>query len=229
MALPYRLIHKDNLEMSAFHWLATLAFAPSLAQAHAAHPHEGLWQLHPWLLIPLSLATCLYGLGVLRLWTRRPSPLRMIAFAAALLCLFLALIWPLEALSGQSFAAHMLQHMLLLSVAAPLLVAARPLPVILAALPGRARRLLIRGFARHSSGIWSLITRPGIAFALHALVIWAWHAPPPSSGRCATTPSTSWSTCAFCSPLTCSGGACCTGAAAACSAMEPTPCGFCRP
>lgn len=177
MALPYRLIHKDNLEMSAFHWLATLAFAPSLAQAHAGHHHEGLWQLDPWVLIPLSLGTCLYGLGLLRLWKRRPSPLRMIAFAAALLCLFLALIWPLEALSGQSFAAHMLQHMLLLSVAAPLLVAARPLPVILAALPGRARRLLIRGFARHSFGVWSLITRPGIAFALHALIIWAWHAP----------------------------------------------------
>jgi len=85
-------------------------------------------------------------------------------FAGALLALFFALIWPLEALAGTSFAAHMAQHMLLIGVAAPLLAASRP---VLPFLKGRgwlARPVL--AFAR-----------PRHAFLLHGAAIWLGHAP----------------------------------------------------
>src|SRR5690606_36194278 len=164
-----------------FYLAVILTVAPSAARAHTAPPSTSLWNFDPAVILPLSVVAGLYCLGLLKLGRARPRSLpsswRIITFASALLCLFLALISPLEALSSRSFAAHMLQHMLLLSVAAPLLVAARPLPVFLAALPQGVRRTLIRGFRQRCLVLWPFIARPGVAFALHALIIWAWHAP----------------------------------------------------
>ena len=83
-------------------------------------------------------------------------------FAGALLALFLALAWPLGELAHESFAAHMAQHMLLIGVAAPLLVLSR---FTVPALRGAS---WLGAVAR---------TPPATAFALHAVAIWAGHAP----------------------------------------------------
>lgn len=60
-----------------------------------------------------------------------------------------ALLSPLEALASLLLAAHMIQHQLHTMVAAPLLLLANPLPVVLWAVPRRLRhrleRLLTRG------------------------------------------------------------------------------------
>lgn len=91
-------------------------------------------------------------------------PRRRALFAAALCALFAALVWPLEALAGRSFAAHMLQHMLLIAVAAPLLVASRP------AMP------VLKG-AKTAGAVLRSLSRPPVAFLLHGVAIWAGHAP----------------------------------------------------
>ena len=148
---------------------------PSLALAHGTGSHASLWNLDPWVLVPLGTITTLYVIGLARI--RKRLPWRIAAFTGALVCLFLALIWPLEAWSSRSFAAHMLQHMLLLSLAAPLLVIARPLPVVLAALSKASRRALVLGFRSRYLGLWSFLARPAVAFSLHGMIIWAWHAP----------------------------------------------------
>lgn len=92
--------------------------------------------------------------------------------------LALALGPPLHRLSESRFTAHMIQHELLMTVAAPLLVAGFPLAAIARLLPRRMQRALGRaGWRRALARAWHVLTRPGIAFALHFAAIWAWHAP----------------------------------------------------
>lgn len=89
--------------------------------------------------------------------------------------LFLALIWPLETLGEASFAAHMTQHLVLIALAAPLFALAQPMPVLLAGLPAGFRRAnAVLGRVHTAS---RALTAPAVAFAVHGVLVWAWHAP----------------------------------------------------
>jgi putative membrane protein len=166
---------------------ATLAAGcalPLAAEAHGASVPDQWWVLDPWLWLPLIAFAILYlrGMSLLRAQARTNGrtlrvldPLAGCAFWAAIAALFLALIWPLEALSGVSFAAHMTQHMILIAVAAPLLVYAEPSLPLVRALPflgAVARGKIVKRALR-------IALMPRFAFALHAALIWFWHAPFP--------------------------------------------------
>jgi putative membrane protein len=167
--------------------LLLIAIVPFAAAAHA--PGEagarGWWSLDPWVLVPWLTIALGYACGLLRLWRRARlgrgvRAWQALCFIGGMSSLFLALIWPLEVLSAHSFAAHMTQHMLLMLLAAPLLVAGMPLPVLLFALPPRWRRQCGAAL-RHASPLrrlWRAVCHPPIAFLLHAIAVWAWHAPP---------------------------------------------------
>ncbi|HEY9024743.1 MAG TPA: cytochrome c oxidase assembly protein [Burkholderiaceae bacterium] len=136
-----------------------------------------------WLWICLATSLVLYALGLLALWRRAGTGhgiarWRAACFAAGWLALLLALASPLDSWSARLFSAHMLQHELLMVVAAPLLVLGRPLAVWTFALTPRMRRAC-GGALRAAAwrGTWRLITRPLTAWALHAVALWAWHAP----------------------------------------------------
>jgi cytochrome c oxidase assembly factor CtaG len=88
----------------------------------------------------------------------------------------LALVTPLHAAGERLFAAHMLEHELLMLVAAPLLVMSRPIGIALWAFPHGVRHMLAR--AGHGVGaIWRAITAPVTATLLQAASLWLWHAP----------------------------------------------------
>ena len=93
--------------------------------------------------------------------------------------LALALVSPLDALAHRHFAAHMVQHMLLVAVAAPSLLLADPFAGLLWALPARTRvragRLLVRGAPVRR--VWQTLTRAPVAWLAYALVLWGWHLP----------------------------------------------------
>jgi len=111
---------------------------------------------------------------------RRAFPTwRAAAFATGLATLLVALAPPVDVLVDRSFAAHMLQHVLLVAVAAPLLALGEPLVPFLWALPWERRRALGRWWrARGRLRVtWRAVTAPPIAWPLHVLVLWAWHAP----------------------------------------------------
>jgi cytochrome c oxidase assembly factor CtaG len=72
----------------------------------------------------------------------------------------------------------MLEHELLMLAAAPLLVLAEPLPVMLWAFPGAARRALGRwteGFGL--AAVARRLTEPVTATLVQAAALWLWHAP----------------------------------------------------
>jgi cytochrome c oxidase assembly factor CtaG len=85
---------------------------------------------------------------------------------------------PLHHLSETRFAMHMVQHELLMTVAAPFLVAGFPLAAAARRLPRRTQRALARARWRHGlERAWHALTHPGLAFTLHGAAIWGWHVP----------------------------------------------------
>lgn len=159
---------------------AALLLAPILAHAHASETAPGM---ETWVAVCLAVAAIAYVVGLRNLWGRagiaHGVSLRQAAtFAAGWIMLAVALGGPIEAWSGTSFAAHMMQHELLMLAAAPLLAASRPLGVFAWALPAHARRgLRALTSPRWMRASWQWLTAPLWATVLSIVVLWVWHAP----------------------------------------------------
>ena len=107
-------------------------------------------------------------------WARRA------AFATGIATLFAALISPFDALDDQLFSAHMVQHLVLLMVAPPLLILGRPTIAWLWAFPLPARRLIGRVWVK--SGLHRLVQQlmsPVVVWMLCSAALWFWHLPGP--------------------------------------------------
>jgi putative membrane protein len=152
-------------------------------QPLAPHDLWTAWSFEPVVLIGLLLTAWLYGRGVRALWrsagvghgVRRWEAM---SFAAGCIVLLLALVSPLHRLSSVLFSAHMAQHELLMAVAAPLLVLGRALIPFVWALPVSWRRTVGEWIAiTPVRRTWELVTLPLVAWTLHAVAIWLWHAP----------------------------------------------------
>lgn len=99
-------------------------------------------------------------------------------FLGAIIIILLGDSAPIDILSGRLFWVHMIQHLLLLVIMAPLLVAAAPLLPLWLGLPRRARRLVkslkvARAFYR----IEYWLRQPAISCVLLIAGIWVWHWP----------------------------------------------------
>ena len=104
---------------------------------------------------------------------------RGVFFLCAIFTFLLASSAPVDILSARFFWVHMVQHLLMLVVMPPLLVAAAPLIPLWLGLPRRARRLLKRlrlGHVFYRLGQW--LRQPAITCVLLVTGIWIWHWPP---------------------------------------------------
>lgn len=141
------------------------------------------WEWDPWIGAPLATSVLLYAAGVLRTWKRAGigrgvTAGQVVCFAGGIAVLMGALVSPLHEYGEHLFSAHMVEHELLMSAAAPLLAASRPLGMFLHALP-RGARLALIGTASSAplQGAWHWLMKPFHATALHAVAIWLWHVP----------------------------------------------------
>lgn len=142
---------------------------PTPATAH------GLTAADAWFLVPWSTIAAFYAFGIGRLWVRAGvgagiTPTAAGAFAVGWVALGTALRSPLDTFADTSLAAHMAQHMILLAVVPPLVVAGKPAAVLLGALPTRAARAIARPVRGSPIGL-------GVATLLQLVVLWGWHAP----------------------------------------------------
>ncbi|MEA2761642.1 MAG: putative rane protein [Gemmatimonadaceae bacterium] len=180
--------HVSRLAISPLVVGLGLLVSPSDLLAHSGRPFapRDLW--HAWTFEPAVIALLLisagvYVRGVLRVWAasetgRGIQVWRPVVFASGWLALLVALVSPLHALGGVLFSAHMTQHEILISIAAPLLVLGRPVVPIVWAFPRGVRRSLARSALRSDSRrVWNVLTMPSVAFALHAIALWTWHLP----------------------------------------------------
>jgi putative membrane protein len=139
------------------------------------------WRPDPLILGILVLTALLYGSGLAHLGARRRRlvrPAHVAAFGSALLALAIALASPLDLAASSVFAAHMVQHLLLVLVVAPLLVCGRPVVVLGQAMPLRGRRLFVTVRARpRVRAARDALCHPVSVWAIGAVVLWAWHLP----------------------------------------------------
>jgi cytochrome c oxidase assembly factor CtaG len=133
------------------------------------------------LLLAVVLGRYLDGLASLRRRARAGRSLlhrRAVCFLAGCLALAVALLSPLHGLAERFFWVHMIEHELLMVVAAPLLVAARPAAVLLWSVPLAWRTGLSGGFVGLAfRRVWDAMTRPLVAWSLHTAALWLWHLP----------------------------------------------------
>lgn len=124
----------------------------------------------------LALTALAYVVGVRRYDAAHPGapfPLRAVAsFAAGLVALAVAVLGPVEVLAEQRFSWHMVQHLLLTMVAAPLLLLGRPVTLARRAGPVFVRRGVTRALRNRAT---SVLGHPIVAWVLFAVVLWASH------------------------------------------------------
>ncbi len=164
--------------------LLVLAFAmPGTAWAHGPVPPAPTWPavLFAWTfdaLPTLGVVTAALGYWWLvrrvgRRHPRNPVPaLRHWAWGGGLLAIVAALLSPIETYSGVLLTVHMVQHLLLQFVAAPLLLLAAPVTLVLRAADQDSRQRLL--VILHSR-LLKALTFPVLTWFLFAAVNWGWH------------------------------------------------------
>jgi putative membrane protein len=131
----------------------------------------------------LGLLLIVYAAGLFRVWRSAGyghgvRPLEALAFAGGWIAIAIALSAPVDELSEHWMVAHMVQHELLMVVAAPLIAAGAPLIAVLWAAPSGLRRRTLDVVRRKPIAIgWAALTAPISVFLLHAIALWTWHLP----------------------------------------------------
>jgi cytochrome c oxidase assembly factor CtaG/ferredoxin len=140
------------------------------------------WEFNPWVVIPIAIVATLYARGWLQLHRRdtdRFGFFQLTAFFAGLITVVCALCSPLDAFAGWLLTVHMIQHLLLMMVAPPLILWGAPYLPLLSGLP---RYFAINGVGPFLS---SAVLRKVAHFVSHPAFCWsafisinvAWHLP----------------------------------------------------
>jgi len=108
-----------------------------------------------------------------------PSAWRAVSFQLGLFLIWVAMASPIAALDHELLIIHMLQHLLLMTLAPPLIWLGAPKGPMLHALPQRfvERRLVPWWRSRASRTIGKLLGRPRFAWLAACVALMSWHMP----------------------------------------------------
>lgn len=142
------------------------------------------WSFDPLIMVGLGLYAVFYLRGMLRLrryggFARQIGSGRLTAAIAGWFVLVLALLSPVSTFSGYLLSAHMVQHVLLMQVAAVLLLIGRPVPTLMLGLPRSIARSLAPLAAKDGPlyPIGSFVTSPLPSLSIYLVVFLGWHLP----------------------------------------------------
>lgn len=170
---------------AAFIVLATAAaLSPAVALADGgAQPKPtfpavlGRWEIAPLFMVSLVIAVWLYVAGVMRVNRQHPDSKvprkRHVCFGIGVGALVIALISPLGAYDDTLFSLHMVQHLLIMDVAAPFLLLAAPLTLILRASTPSFRKRIVLPILH--SRVVRAVSFPVVAWFVYAAVLWGSH------------------------------------------------------
>jgi cytochrome c oxidase assembly factor CtaG len=166
--------------VSAFAW----ALLPASVLAHGVVPEPSswvdvllAWSIEPHVILPLLAAWFLYRWAVRRVDllhpTNRVPRFRVWCWYGGLLVLFIALASPIGTYDTTLFSVHMVQHLLMIMVAAPLLAIAAPITLLLRVSSGATRQRWI--FPVLHSRLLRVISFPVVTWVLFAGTMWVSH------------------------------------------------------
>jgi cytochrome c oxidase assembly factor CtaG len=110
---------------------------------------------------------------------RRWPPWRTAVFFIGIAAFLFALVPALEALAVDLFSVHMLQHVLLTTIAPPLLFIGEPVRPLLLGLPDALRAGVVRPLTRNDAvrSLVHLLRHPLVAVVLFVGGVYLWHWP----------------------------------------------------
>jgi putative membrane protein len=135
------------------------------------------------LIVAIVLGALLYAKGIVALWRKAGVGRgirrgQAVNFALGWGALAGSLLSPIDAWAERSFAVHMIQHELLMVVAAPLIVLGRPLEAWTWALSVPAQRFCSAAAKTTVLRTIGYVATLSLgAWVLHALALWLWHLP----------------------------------------------------
>jgi cytochrome c oxidase assembly factor CtaG len=140
------------------------------------------WPFTPWLTVSLVLSAALYLRGWRALHHRDPQLWhggKLAAFLGGLAALFLALGSPLEPFSSLLLQVHMIQHMLLMMVAPPLLWLGAPMFPLIRGIPRPIRKYWVAPVLRSRPvlRVFAWLSHPAPALVHYVATTWFWHIP----------------------------------------------------
>src|SRR5712671_2139128 len=126
--------------------------------------------------VSLCLAALVYTIGWLRLHIVFPSLIsawRFTAFLAGIVSLWIAIGSPLEAFDDVSLSVHMVQHLLLMAVAPPLILLGAPALPLLQGIPQSMARGIVGPFLRWTpvKRLARFISNPAVCWLAAALAL----------------------------------------------------------
>jgi putative membrane protein len=140
----------------------------------------GTWTLAPLPAAGIAAAAVLYVLGVRRLGRSGRGPTwprwRTASFFGGLVLVWIVVLGPVGAFDDTFFWAHMVQHVVLMMLAAPLLLLGSPVLLALRTSSRRTRHTLLVPFLR-SRPVMTL-THPVVSWVLFAAVLMGTHFSP---------------------------------------------------
>jgi cytochrome c oxidase assembly factor CtaG len=136
------------------------------------------WTWDPMLMVPLGLALMIYLAGWVRLSRRASAPVRPGLFFSGWVVLALALTSPLHEAGERSFTMHMIEHELIMLVAALLLAGSGACGALAWGLPRPVRLALGGSWKSPLQSLWRRLTEPITATIVQGAIMWVWHAPP---------------------------------------------------
>ena len=167
---------------------ALAVLAPGLAAAHGPVPAEPPtlanlalgWSFEPLVALPLLVAAAGWLALVRRIDRLHPaSPVpavRTVVFLGGLATIAVALLSGIERYDTSLFSVHMVQHLLLMLVAAPLIALAAPVTQVLRAASPEVRRSVLLPIL-HST-VAGVLGHPVVAWSAFTIVAWASHFSP---------------------------------------------------
>lgn len=142
----------------------------------------GSWRSDPGILAAAFLVAVLYWRGWARLHREQPDrypTARLFSFLSGLLLVAVAILSPLDAFANLLLQVHMLQHLLLLMAAPPLLWLGQPVPALARSLPPAVVRAVFTPFLKSPAmrACGSFLTHPVFTWLLFQVVLIGWHVP----------------------------------------------------
>ena len=140
------------------------------------------WSLPFWLTLAITMTAAVYLRGWLAIRRTRPeqfTTLRLVSFLTGLGVLWFAIGSPMDGFADVLLSAHMIEHLLLMSVVPPLLLYGLPVVPLLRGLSSGPMRLVLAPLMRSADlrrfGHW-LVT-PLVAWLLMNACFLGWHVP----------------------------------------------------